>query len=168
MNGATIGMKSFGASAPLKDLQKKFGFTADAVYRGGEGPDRQEQGEVNRITGASPVPDDWYTGDFRHERTGRVRLPHRPAALAILDIGGRGPASRPRPTRRAHGLYPSPKTSPADRDYPPFDKSLMDVYAVRAADDRTTKHRPIFQLVGEVAAGQQPTRPSAPAKPSPS
>src|SRR4051794_452833 len=32
MNGATIGMKSFGASAPLKDLQKKFGFTTEAVY----------------------------------------------------------------------------------------------------------------------------------------
>jgi len=30
--GATIGMKSFGASAPLKDLQKKFGFTSEAVY----------------------------------------------------------------------------------------------------------------------------------------
>jgi len=30
--GATIGMTTFGASAPLKDLQKKFGFTADAVY----------------------------------------------------------------------------------------------------------------------------------------
>jgi transketolase len=29
--GATIGMQSFGASAPLKDLQKKFGFTAEAV-----------------------------------------------------------------------------------------------------------------------------------------
>jgi transketolase len=24
-------MRSFGASAPLKDLQKKFGFTTDAV-----------------------------------------------------------------------------------------------------------------------------------------
>jgi len=30
--GAMIGMKSFGASAPLKDLAKRFGFTADAVY----------------------------------------------------------------------------------------------------------------------------------------
>jgi transketolase len=30
--GASIGMKTFGASAPLKELQKKFGFTADAVY----------------------------------------------------------------------------------------------------------------------------------------
>ena len=26
-----IGMKTFGASAPLKELQKKFGFTPDAV-----------------------------------------------------------------------------------------------------------------------------------------
>ncbi len=30
--GAIIGMKTFGASAPLKDLLKFFGFTADAVY----------------------------------------------------------------------------------------------------------------------------------------
>jgi transketolase len=29
--GRIIGMRSFGASAPLKDLQKKFGFTVDAV-----------------------------------------------------------------------------------------------------------------------------------------
>ncbi|MBZ5614146.1 MAG: transketolase [Acidobacteriia bacterium] len=31
--GRVIGMKTFGASAPLKDLQKKFGFTADAVVQ---------------------------------------------------------------------------------------------------------------------------------------
>ncbi|HEX4794658.1 MAG TPA: transketolase [Humisphaera sp.] len=30
-NGATIGMKTFGASAPLKELQKHFGFTADSI-----------------------------------------------------------------------------------------------------------------------------------------
>lgn len=29
--GVSIGMKTFGASAPLKELQKKFGFTPDAV-----------------------------------------------------------------------------------------------------------------------------------------
>jgi transketolase len=29
--GHSIGMKTFGASAPLKELQKKFGFSADAV-----------------------------------------------------------------------------------------------------------------------------------------
>lgn len=32
-SGVIIGMKTFGASAPLKDLLKLFGFTADAVYR---------------------------------------------------------------------------------------------------------------------------------------
>jgi transketolase len=29
--GRIVGMRSFGASAPLKDLLKRFGFTADAV-----------------------------------------------------------------------------------------------------------------------------------------
>jgi transketolase len=29
--GEQIGMKTFGASAPLKELQKKFGFTADQI-----------------------------------------------------------------------------------------------------------------------------------------
>ena len=29
--GRIIGMKTFGASAPLKELQKKFGFTPDQV-----------------------------------------------------------------------------------------------------------------------------------------
>ena len=29
--GETLGMKTFGPSAPLKELQKKFGFTADHV-----------------------------------------------------------------------------------------------------------------------------------------
>ncbi|HEV3040380.1 MAG TPA: transketolase [Candidatus Angelobacter sp.] len=32
-DGITIGMKTFGASAPLKELQKKFGFTPDAVIQ---------------------------------------------------------------------------------------------------------------------------------------
>ena len=29
--GKVIGMQTFGASAPLKDLQKKYGFTVDTV-----------------------------------------------------------------------------------------------------------------------------------------
>jgi transketolase len=33
LKGRIIGMHSFGASAPLKDLQKKFGFTPDAVLQ---------------------------------------------------------------------------------------------------------------------------------------
>jgi transketolase len=31
LQGKCIGMRTFGASAPLKELQKKFGFTPDAV-----------------------------------------------------------------------------------------------------------------------------------------
>ena len=31
LTGERIGMKTFGASAPLKELQKKFGFTVDNV-----------------------------------------------------------------------------------------------------------------------------------------
>jgi transketolase len=30
-SGASLGMRSFGASAPLKDLLKKFGFTTEHV-----------------------------------------------------------------------------------------------------------------------------------------
>jgi molybdopterin molybdotransferase len=44
----------------------------------------------------------------------------------------------------------------ADRDYPPFDKSLMDGYAVRAADVAATPVE--LQLVGEVAAGGESSR----------
>jgi transketolase len=33
LKGRVIGMRSFGASAPLKDLQKHFGFTTDAVVK---------------------------------------------------------------------------------------------------------------------------------------
>ena len=32
-NGRIVGMRTFGASAPLKDLQKKFGFTVDQVMQ---------------------------------------------------------------------------------------------------------------------------------------
>jgi transketolase len=31
LTGEIIGMKTFGASAPLKELQKKFGFTTENV-----------------------------------------------------------------------------------------------------------------------------------------
>jgi transketolase len=31
LNGAIVGMSTFGASAPLKELQTKFGFTPDKI-----------------------------------------------------------------------------------------------------------------------------------------
>lgn len=37
MTGHSIGMATFGASAPLKELQKKFGFTADEVVKAAKG-----------------------------------------------------------------------------------------------------------------------------------
>src|SRR5271154_106535 len=40
----------------------------------------------------------------------------------------------------------------ADRDYPPFDKSLMDGFAVRAAD--IASNASSLRIVGEVRAGQ--------------
>jgi len=36
-SGARIGMMTFGASAPLKELQKKFGFTVDHVVEAAHG-----------------------------------------------------------------------------------------------------------------------------------
>jgi transketolase len=36
-SGARIGMMTFGASAPLKELQKKFGFTVDRVVEAAHG-----------------------------------------------------------------------------------------------------------------------------------
>jgi molybdopterin molybdotransferase len=45
----------------------------------------------------------------------------------------------------------------SDRDYPPFDKSLMDGYAVRCADVASTPVE--LKVVGEIAAGLQPARP---------
>ncbi len=47
----------------------------------------------------------------------------------------------------------------ADRDYPPFDKSLMDGYAVRSADLSTTANsQATLKVVGEIAAGQVAAR----------
>jgi molybdopterin molybdotransferase len=47
----------------------------------------------------------------------------------------------------------------ADRDYPPFDKSLMDGFAVRCADLVADAKTPVtLAVVGEVAAGARPAR----------
>jgi molybdopterin molybdotransferase len=77
-------------------------------------------------------------------------------AIAVLD----GVAVSPRvvrvPLAGARGLYLAEDLA-ADRDYPPFDKSLMDGYAVRAADVAMTPAT--LRVVGEVAAGQRAERP---------
>src|SRR5206468_11928159 len=45
----------------------------------------------------------------------------------------------------------------ADRDYPPFDKSLMDGFAVRCADVSIAGAE--LNVVGEIPAGQSADRP---------
>ena len=39
-HGHSIGMETFGASAPLKELQKKFGFVPENVVAAAQGADR--------------------------------------------------------------------------------------------------------------------------------
>src|SRR5687767_7437320 len=48
----------------------------------------------------------------------------------------------------------------SDRDSPPFDKALMDGYAVRAAD--LPDGRGALTVVEEITAGRPPTRPVGP------
>ncbi len=46
LNGTAVGMRSFGASAPLKHLQKKFGFTVETVVNAAKQ-------QVNRVRGGA-------------------------------------------------------------------------------------------------------------------
>src|SRR6187551_3267596 len=72
-------------------------------------------------------------------------------AIAVLDSVEVAPRVVGVPLAGAQGLRLAEDLA-ADRDYPPFDKSLMDGFAVRAAD---VAHAPVeFRVVGEVAAGQ--------------
>ncbi len=71
-------------------------------------------------------------------------------AIAILDATPVAPRVVRARLEDAHGLHLAQDVT-ADRDYPPFDKSLMDGYAVRAAD--VTQPAARVTCVGEVAAG---------------
>ena len=48
LKGRIIGMHTFGASAPLKDLQKKFGFTTEAIIKAAH----ELVGKMNRLAGS--------------------------------------------------------------------------------------------------------------------
>ncbi|MDB5320614.1 MAG: molybdenum cofactor synthesis domain protein [Phycisphaerales bacterium] len=79
-------------------------------------------------------------------------------AIAVIGAVPVAPRIVRVPLREARGLYLAQDLS-ADRDYPPFDKSLMDGYAVRAAD--VAAGPAALQWAGEVAAGAQAARPLA-------
>jgi molybdopterin molybdotransferase len=76
-------------------------------------------------------------------------------AIAILDAAPVHPRAVELALGDAAGLVAAQDLL-ADRDYPPFDKSQMDGFAVRGGD---VEHIPCaLSLVGEIAAGQQPAR----------
>ncbi|CAN5366777.1 transketolase [soil metagenome] len=47
--GKIIGMRTFGASAPLKDLLPHFGFTVDAVYAAAKGADHKVKSKIDAV-----------------------------------------------------------------------------------------------------------------------
>jgi transketolase len=55
MNGQALGMKTFGASAPLKELQKKFGFTVQGVVESARQQLRRESTSRGQ-SGVESVP----------------------------------------------------------------------------------------------------------------
>src|SRR4051812_13106005 len=77
-------------------------------------------------------------------------------AMAILDASPVKPRTRRVNLIEAIGLHVAQDVV-ADRDYSPFEKSLMDGYAIAAADARAE-----FQLIGEVRAGESTDRALAP------
>jgi molybdopterin molybdotransferase len=80
-------------------------------------------------------------------------------AIQILDAAPVSPHVIRLPLGDALGHYLAEDLA-ADRDYPPFDKSLMDGFALRAADVTTTPAA--LRLIGEVPAGQTAARPLQP------
>ena len=76
-------------------------------------------------------------------------------AIEIIDAAEVRPGVIRLPLEQAQGLYLAQELA-ADRDYPPFDKSLMDGYAVRCGD---AAGAPVeLRLIGEVAAGREASR----------
>src|SRR5438874_3743206 len=72
-------------------------------------------------------------------------------AISIIDATPVAPRLVEMPLQEAQGLRLAEDLS-ADRNYPPFDKSLMDGFAVRCGD--LAKGSADLKIVGEVAAGQ--------------
>ena len=76
-------------------------------------------------------------------------------ATKIIDAAAVAPRVIEVPLHEADGLVLAADVR-ADRDYPPFDKSLMDGYAVRTAD--AARAGAELSVVGEVAAGAASAR----------
>src|SRR5690606_5772574 len=75
-------------------------------------------------------------------------------AVSLIDAAEVRPRVADVPLGDALGLHLAEDVV-ADRDYPPFDKSMMDGYAVRTADVAPPLPA-LLRVVGSVAAGQLP------------
>jgi molybdopterin molybdotransferase len=76
-------------------------------------------------------------------------------AIEIIDSVPIRPRAQRWPLSEAMGLRLA-EDLVADRDYPPFDKSMMDGYAVRSAD--VTRAGVELHVTGEILAGQWPSK----------
>ncbi|HMB95483.1 MAG TPA: gephyrin-like molybdotransferase Glp [Tepidisphaeraceae bacterium] len=72
-------------------------------------------------------------------------------AIAVIDAAPVWPRIVRMKLEEAQGLRLAQDVK-ADRDYPPFEKSLMDGFAVRCADVKSTPVE--LEVIGEIAAGQ--------------
>jgi molybdopterin molybdotransferase len=77
-------------------------------------------------------------------------------AIEIIDSVPVSPRTLRQPLLNSFGLRLA-RDITSDRDYPPFDKSLMDGFAIRAADANSEYFT--LRVVGEIAAGKSATRP---------
>jgi molybdopterin molybdotransferase len=76
-------------------------------------------------------------------------------AIALLDAVPVVTRTQKSPLRQALGLYLAQEIV-ADRDYPPFDKSLMDGFAIRGSESAQ------FRIAGEIRAGEMREQSLAP------
>src|SRR5438128_4486609 len=76
-------------------------------------------------------------------------------AINIIDAAPVAPRAIEVPLEQSQGLRLA-QDMVSDRDYPPFDKSLMDGFAVRASDVALVPAK--LRMIGEVAAGKEAAR----------
>ncbi len=80
-------------------------------------------------------------------------LPYADARQKVIEVAGSLPRPLPRTNVEIEQAFGRILAVPviADRDYPPFDRSIRDGFAIRAADAQTAGAR--LECVGEIRAG---------------
>jgi len=81
------------------------------------------------------------------------------SALVLREALAIGPARLDLPLPQAHG-HVLAEAARADRDFPPFDRSMMDGYALRSADAADSQRT--LEVIATIAAGQRASQDLAP------